>query len=385
MRQMRNRTMKSADLATLRSLHGRKRWEHIWAYYKLPILGILIVLYIFGYAAYRHFTKKEAVLYVSLVNISAGSDLTGQLTDGFAQYAHLTKKQQVNLLTGLIINETANADEQYVYASELKLLAAVSAQQLDVILMDTAAREQLQGEEYFLVDAGGGNGILSQLDKASIPLEKIHHIFVTHAHNDHILGMVWMIRMIATSMNKGTYDGTLTIYCHEELVDTIKTLTKLTVGKKFYKHFDERILFHVVAHSDTVTILEDSFTFFDIGSTKEKQFGFTCLMDHGTKVSFPGDEPYRESLYEFVKGSDWLLHEAFCVYDERDIFKPYEKHHSTVKDACELAQTLHIPNLVLWHTEDKDMKHRQGKYLAEGKQYYDGKLYIPEDFDVLKF
>ena len=136
MRQMRNRTMKSADLATLRALHGRKRWEHIWAYYKLPIIGILIVLYIFGYAAYRHFTKKEAVLYVSLVNISAGSDLTGQLTDGFAQDAHLTKKQQVNLLTGLIINETANADEQYVYASELKLLAAVSAQQLDVILME---------------------------------------------------------------------------------------------------------------------------------------------------------------------------------------------------------------------------------------------------------
>ena len=42
MRQMRNRTMKSADLATLRALHGRKRWEHIWAYYKLPIIGVLI-------------------------------------------------------------------------------------------------------------------------------------------------------------------------------------------------------------------------------------------------------------------------------------------------------------------------------------------------------
>ena len=113
MRQMRNRTMKSADLATLRSLHGRKRWEHIWAYYKLPIIGILIVLYIFGYAAYRHFTKKEAVLYVSLVNISAGSDLTGQLTDGFAQYAHLTKKQQVNLLTGLtnLVDFDVNIDK----------------------------------------------------------------------------------------------------------------------------------------------------------------------------------------------------------------------------------------------------------------------------------
>ena len=166
MRQMRNRTMKSADLATLRSLHGRKRWEHIWAYYKLPIIGILIVLYIFGYAAYRHFTKKEAVLYVNLVDISAGSDLTGQLTDGFAQYAHLTKKQQVNLLTGLIINETANADEQYVYASELKLLAAVSAQQLDVILMDTAARDQLQDEEYFL-DLRTLDADFSSLDELS--------------------------------------------------------------------------------------------------------------------------------------------------------------------------------------------------------------------------
>ena len=49
-----------------------------------------------------------------------------------------------------------------------------------------------KGEEYFLVDAGGGNGILSQLDKAEIPLESIHNIFVTHAHNDHILGMVWI-------------------------------------------------------------------------------------------------------------------------------------------------------------------------------------------------
>ena len=159
MRQMRNRTMKSADLATLRALHGRKRWEHIWAYYKLPIIGILIVLYIIDISP-----KKEAVLYVSLVNISAGSDLTGQLTDGFAQYAHLTKKQQVNLLTGLIINETANADEQYVYASELKLLAAVSAQQLD--LMDTAARDQLQDEEYFL-DLRTLDADFSSLDELS--------------------------------------------------------------------------------------------------------------------------------------------------------------------------------------------------------------------------
>mgnify|MGYP001122935575 CR=1 FL=1 len=35
-----------------------------------------------------------------------------------------------------------------------------------------------KGEEYFLTDAGGGNGILLALEKQNIPLEKIHHIFV---------------------------------------------------------------------------------------------------------------------------------------------------------------------------------------------------------------
>ena len=56
------------------------------------------------------------------------------------------------------------------------------------------------GDEYFMVDAGGGNGILKILDNMQVPLERIHHIFVTHAHTDHVLGIVWMIRMIATKM-----------------------------------------------------------------------------------------------------------------------------------------------------------------------------------------
>ena len=52
--------------------------------------------------------------------------------------------------------------------------------------------------EYFMVDAGGGNQILKILDNMQVPLERIHHLFVTHAHTDHILGVVWLIRMIAT-------------------------------------------------------------------------------------------------------------------------------------------------------------------------------------------
>lgn len=42
-----------------------------------------------------------------------------------------------------------------------------------------------------LVDAGGGNGILTQLRKADIQIADIHHLFVTHSHTDHVLGVIW--------------------------------------------------------------------------------------------------------------------------------------------------------------------------------------------------
>lgn len=142
--------MMKTDLDTLRSLHGRKKWEHIWAYYKLPIAIALIIIYIFGYAAYRHLTKKEDILYLGLVNVTAGSDLTEQLTTDFSESQQLTQKQQVSLLSGLLLTENENADEQYVYASEMKLLGAVSAQQMDVVLMDAAARDELLADDYFL-------------------------------------------------------------------------------------------------------------------------------------------------------------------------------------------------------------------------------------------
>ena len=150
MQYTRNTTMTKTDRDTLRSLHGRKKWEHIWAYYKLPIAIILIVVYILGYTAYRHVTKKEDVLYLGLVNITAGSDLTEQLTTGFAEAQGLTKKQQVDLLSGLLLSESDRAEEQYVYASEMKLLGAVSAQRLDVVLMDEYARDRLLADDYFL-------------------------------------------------------------------------------------------------------------------------------------------------------------------------------------------------------------------------------------------
>ena len=111
------------------------------------------------------------------------------------------------------------------------------------------------GDEYFMVDAGGGNGILKILDNMQVPLEHIHHIFVTHAHTDHVLGIVWMVRMIATKMKKDQYIGDAHIYCHAELIETIKTLCRLTIQDKFYNMIGDRIHLEEVKDGETRHIL----------------------------------------------------------------------------------------------------------------------------------
>lgn len=238
-----------------------------------------------------------------------------------------------------------------------------------------------KNSEYFLVDTGGGNGILTALEKSGIPMEAIHDIFISHEHCDHLLGVVWMIRMIATAMRKGSYEGDCRIYCHKGLVSVIDTIAKLTVLDKMYKMVGERIFLTAVEDGEHIKILDYDVEFFDIHSTKAKQYGFTTVLDNGRKLTFLGDEPYNEANCENVRGSGWLLHEAFCMDCEAERFKPYEKHHSTVKDACELAERMHIPRLVLWHTEDSHYSERKELYKKEGQKYYTGDLYVPYDLE----
>ena len=117
--------------------------------------------------------------------------------------------------------------------------------------------------EYLLVDAGGGNGILKQLDLAKIDLKKIKYMIVTHSHSDHVLGVVWIFRMIATMIKNDQYDGNFQIYCHDELVDTIKTIIKLTLQEKLYNLIGKRIFINEVKDGQSLMILDHIITFFD--------------------------------------------------------------------------------------------------------------------------
>lgn len=243
--------------------------------------------------------------------------------------------------------------------------------------------------EYLLVDAGGGNQILKKFKEMQLPFDRFHHMIVTHAHTDHILGVIWVIRQMATLMKKGTYEGDFTIHCHQGITDLLPGLCKTLLAKGQAKYIEDRILFDTVGDGDTRELLGQKVTFFDIHSTKLLQYGFRIesmenLSDGRTPVLVClGDEPYNAQNRSLVVGADYLMCEAFCLYEHRERYKPYEKHHSTALDAGKLAEELGIKNLILYHTEDDHLDIRKEAYTREAKENFGGNVFVPDDMEVL--
>lgn len=237
--------------------------------------------------------------------------------------------------------------------------------------------------QYFMVDGGGGSAVLHQLKHAGYNWMDMRHIFVTHKHMDHLMGIFWMVRMICQYMKEGKYQGEATIYSHKDILELIRDIAGKLLNKKETLFLDNGLHLVEVHDGEKLNIIGHDITFFDIQSTKAKQYGFSMELGNGKKLTCCGDEPYNPCEEQYAKNSDWLLHEAFCLYSERDTFHPYEKHHSTVKDACELAEKLNVKNLVLYHTEDKNLAQRKKYYLEEGSRYYHGNLHVPEDLESL--
>ena len=238
-----------------------------------------------------------------------------------------------------------------------------------------------------LVDAGGGNGILAQLKKVNVRISDIHHLFVTHAHTDHVLGVIWVIRMVAQC--KG-YEGLLHVYGNDKVMKVIKTIIDMILAKKQLAKVAERVVFRVKEDGDCFEVGDMKLECFDIQSTKEKQFGFRAELPSSDESGKPlvlaclGDEPYNEQNRRYIVGADWMMCEAFCLYADRDTFKPYEKCHSTALDAGKLAEELGVKNLILYHTEEKTLANRKENYTREAAENFKGRIFVPDDLEVIE-
>lgn len=126
-----------------------QRLDHIFEYYKFPLVLALIAAVALGSVLYYRLTRREALLFVAYANISVGETLDGALSDGYARAVGADPgKSEVKLYRNLYLSQDATVqNHEYAYASRLKVMAAMANGELDVMLMNR--------EAYDIMSAGG--------------------------------------------------------------------------------------------------------------------------------------------------------------------------------------------------------------------------------------
>lgn len=238
-------------------------------------------------------------------------------------------------------------------------------------------------DNYFLIDTGGSADIIKHLTKSNINLDKIHDIFISHCHTDHILGLFWLLKKISVMVLEEKYQGVLNIYCNDEVAKAIKGIYPNLFPQKLINIIDKLLNIIILNNNDVKIIANREYTFFDVLAKGNKLYGFETILDNNKKMIFLGDETCNSLLYERIKDSDYVMHEAFCLDSDADIFKPYEKNHSTVKSVCESLKNLNIKNLIIYHTEDTHIANRKELYVSEGKKYFNGNILVPDDLEII--
>ena len=149
-----------------KDVHGAARIRYLFDYYKFPLVLIGIVIYTIIWGFGRNASRQDYGLYLGLVNVVASDDLSAQLEKGLsAQTAPEEEKSSpsaVFLYRNLFLTTNTQSEyHQYTYATRMKILAAINAEQMDLVLMDREA-----------FDAFSQNGYLTDLSALLSGLEE---------------------------------------------------------------------------------------------------------------------------------------------------------------------------------------------------------------------
>ncbi|MDR1033111.1 MAG: MBL fold metallo-hydrolase [Candidatus Nomurabacteria bacterium] len=239
--------------------------------------------------------------------------------------------------------------------------------------------------KYLLVDGGGGGEIINRLAAARIAVTDISNIFVTHNHIDHIFGVIWVIRRLAISAYTQGFAGPVDIYAQAMTIRAIQTLVELVLSEAQIEASQKILNYVTVGDRETADIGGRPAQFYDVQSGTESQFGIKLALGGGKSLVYNGDELLKEPNYDLARGVDWLVHEVFVLEADRATASRGGKPFTTAKTICELAQQLGAKNLILTHIKD-DLygPDRKARFIAEGRTYYPGRLFIPNDGDVIK-
>jgi hypothetical protein len=142
---IRSKKEREAEKVAFKNMTWQQKIDHIFAYYKLPLFTAIVTVIVLVSTIITNVTRKNVVLYAGYANFSCGDILDKQLTEGYLDSCGIdTGKNEVLVYRNLIILENpTDAEHQYVYASKLKVLGAISAKQMDIMFMNKEAYDQM--------------------------------------------------------------------------------------------------------------------------------------------------------------------------------------------------------------------------------------------------
>ena len=193
-----------------------------------------------------------------------------------------------------------------------------------------------------LIDAGTGIGDLELAD-----LDSIRHVFLTHAHLDHVAGLPMLVDRVFDE----NFDQPLTVYAREETIRAVQDhLFNGTIWPDFSRlptPQNPMLRYHICCPGDTITIDHRDFYAIDVMHTVPT-LGYT-VQNSGGAFAVSGDTKTNETLWPVLNACDDLrvLVIEVSFPDEMEALAAEAGHYCPKTLTRDLQRLQHAPEIWL--------------------------------------
>lgn len=243
----------------------------------------------------------------------------------------------------------------------------------------TSVYVRLDPMNHMLLDVGGGTEILTQLAENKIDPIRINHIFVSHTHFDHCLGLPSFLFYLFVDRAKEA-PRVLTIYSSTRIVKDLKRILTIT-GAGITEIVGDRLRWVQIRTETPIRITHDCelIAFPAKHRINLGEDSLSCVLqfhDAGKRIVYTGDSQPNKYLDRHAKNADIVIHD--CLTTSENTKAAHAAGHSTARDAAELATRANAKQLVLSHLQrERLMPTRRLK--AEARNYYQGEILLARD------
>jgi ribonuclease Z len=232
-----------------------------------------------------------------------------------------------------------------------------------------------EGDVTFQIECGPT--VLQQLDRASSAPDQVTHLFISHRHGDHVLGLPMFLLL----RSMGGAAGPLTVLGNPDVIQTGRQLMELV-----YTELRDRLtavkwvaLATDEPSSQEITLALRISTLPTPHSQKTPSLGVRLdFLKSGRSVVYTGDTTHTEEMAQFAAGCDLLIHEANFSQVLHPGVNAAGYGHSTARQAGHTAAQANCRILALVHISG-DYDGREDQVCAEAAQEFNGEIIIPND------